>query len=43
VEAGAHAADLRPGDSVAYPADVAHAIVNIGRTPAVVYLVDLLP
>jgi transcriptional regulator with XRE-family HTH domain len=43
VEAGIHTADLRPGDSVAYPADIAHAIVNVGRTSAVVYLVDLLP
>jgi transcriptional regulator with XRE-family HTH domain len=43
VETGAHSEELRPGDSVAYPADVAHAIVNIGRTPALIYLVDLLP
>ena len=43
VEAGAYTTDLRPGDSVAYRADVSHAIVNLRRTPAVVYLIDLLP
>jgi transcriptional regulator with XRE-family HTH domain len=43
VEAGEFAAELRRGDSIAYPADVAHAIVNIGGTTAVAYLVDVLP
>jgi transcriptional regulator with XRE-family HTH domain len=43
VEAGQHASDLRAGDSIAYPADVPHAIVNIGRTPASVYLIDTVP
>jgi transcriptional regulator with XRE-family HTH domain len=43
VEAGEHAAELRAGDSVAYPGDVPHAIVNSGRSIAVAYLVDTLP
>jgi transcriptional regulator with XRE-family HTH domain len=43
VEAGRHASDLRAGDSIAYPADVPHAIVNIGRRPASVYLIDTVP
>jgi len=42
VEAGTLSAELRGGDSIAYPADVPHAIVNTGRTPAVVYLIDLV-
>ena len=43
VEVGDHSARLRSGDSVAYPADVAHAIVNRGDTEAVVYLIDSIP
>jgi transcriptional regulator with XRE-family HTH domain len=43
VEAGEHATELRAGDSVAYPADIPHAIVNSGRSVAVVYLVDTVP
>lgn len=43
VEAGEHAAELRAGDSIVYPADVPHAIVNSGRAAAVVYLVDTIP
>jgi transcriptional regulator with XRE-family HTH domain len=43
VEAGQHASDLRAGDSIAYPADVPHAIVNIGRRAASVYLIDTVP
>ncbi len=42
VEAGTQAAELRAGDSIAYPADIPHAIVNLGRTPAVAYLIDLV-
>jgi transcriptional regulator with XRE-family HTH domain len=42
VESGALSAELRTGDSVAYAADVPHAIVNLGRTPAVVYVIDLV-
>jgi transcriptional regulator with XRE-family HTH domain len=43
VEAGEHTAELRAGDSIAYPADIPHAIVNTGRTPAVVHLIDTVP
>lgn len=32
--------DLRTHDSAIYPADVDHAIVNIGRSVAVVHLID---
>ncbi len=32
---------LEPGDSASYRADVRHAIVNIGRTEAVLFLVDI--
>jgi transcriptional regulator with XRE-family HTH domain len=43
VEVGAEAVELRRGDSIAYPADVEHAIVNTGRAPAAVYLIDTVP
>src|SRR5262245_35424705 len=33
--------DLHRGDSAHYPADVLHAITNIGRTDAVLFLVDI--
>jgi transcriptional regulator with XRE-family HTH domain len=33
--------DLHRGDSAHYPADVPHAITNIGRTDAVLFLVDI--
>jgi transcriptional regulator with XRE-family HTH domain len=33
--------DLHHGDSAHYPADVPHAITNIGRTDAVLFLVDI--
>lgn len=32
---------LNPGDSVTYRADVPHAIVNVGRSEAVMFLVDI--
>ena len=41
VESGADAEDLAPGDSVSYRADVPHAIVNIGKSEAVLFLVDI--
>jgi transcriptional regulator with XRE-family HTH domain len=43
VESGEYVARLAAGDSVAYPADVAHAIVNVGAGEAVVHLVDTVP
>jgi transcriptional regulator with XRE-family HTH domain len=42
VEVGDDGAELRAGDSIAYPADLTHALVNLGRSPAVVYLIDLV-
>ena len=41
VESASDAEKLNPGDSASYRADVPHAIVNIGRTEAVVFLVDI--
>jgi transcriptional regulator with XRE-family HTH domain len=42
VESAGYSATLRAHDSVAYPADVDHAIVNVGRSEAVVYLIDVI-
>jgi transcriptional regulator with XRE-family HTH domain len=39
VESGSDAEELNPGDSASYRADVAHALVNAGKTEAVVYLI----
>lgn len=41
VEAAGYSEVLRTHDSVAYPADVDHAIVNVGRSVAVVHLIDV--
>jgi transcriptional regulator with XRE-family HTH domain len=41
VESGADAEELDPSDSASYRADVPHAIVNIGRGAAVLFLVDI--
>lgn len=41
VEAGGDHEELNPGDTASYRADVAHAIVNTGRTEALAYLVDI--
>jgi transcriptional regulator with XRE-family HTH domain len=43
VESGEFAVKLPAGDSVAYPADVPHAIVNVGPERAVAYLIDTVP
>ncbi|MBS1677479.1 MAG: helix-turn-helix transcriptional regulator [Actinobacteria bacterium] len=43
VEAGEHSALLGNGDSVSYPADVSHAIKNVGSSEAVAYLIDTVP
>jgi transcriptional regulator with XRE-family HTH domain len=43
VEAGDHSARLQTGDSISYPADIAHAIVNIGRARAIAFLIDTVP
>jgi len=39
IESGADAEELEPGDSASYRADVPHAIVNVGKTEAVVFLI----
>jgi transcriptional regulator with XRE-family HTH domain len=41
IESGGDTEELNPGDSASYRADVPHAILNSGRTEAVVYLVDI--
>ncbi len=41
VESAGDAEVLSPGDSVTYRADVPHAIVNVGREEAVLFLVDI--
>jgi transcriptional regulator with XRE-family HTH domain len=43
VEAGGYSARLGSGDSVSYPADVTHAIVNLGASEAIAYLIDTVP
>lgn len=41
VESAGDVEELSHGDSASYRADVPHAIVNLGRTEALVYLVDI--
>jgi len=41
VESAGDAAELVPGDSASYRADVPHAIINIDNKPAVIFLVDI--
>ena len=41
VESGTEAEELEPGDSASYRADLPHALVNIGKTEAIVFLVDI--
>ena len=41
VESAGDAETLHPGDSASYRADVPHAIVNAGRTAAMLFLVDI--
>ncbi|MGC9219835.1 MAG: helix-turn-helix domain-containing protein [Solirubrobacteraceae bacterium] len=41
VESAAHSQTLRTHDSAAYPADVEHAIINLGRGEAIVHLIDV--
>ncbi len=43
LESGDDSEELNAGDSASYRADVAHAIVNTGRTEALAYLVDIYP
>jgi len=41
VESGGDKEELDPSDSASYRADVPHALVNVGRGTAVVFLVDI--
>jgi len=41
IESGNDSEKLNPGDSASYRADVSHAIINIGRGVATVFLVDI--
>jgi len=41
VESGGDKEDLDPSDSASYRADVPHALVNVGRGTAVIFLVDI--
>lgn len=41
VESGSDREELGKGDSVSYRADLPHAIVNVGRGPALLFLVDI--
>jgi transcriptional regulator with XRE-family HTH domain len=41
VQSGTDCEDLDPGDSASYRADVEHALVNVGRGDAIVFLVDI--
>jgi len=41
VESGSDGEDLTKGDSVSYRADLPHAIINVGRGPALLFLVDI--
>jgi quercetin dioxygenase-like cupin family protein len=41
VESAGDTEELKPGDSASYRADVPHAIINLGKTEAVIFLVDI--
>jgi quercetin dioxygenase-like cupin family protein len=41
IKSGNDAEELHRGDSASYRADVPHAIVNIGKGQALVFLVDI--
>jgi transcriptional regulator with XRE-family HTH domain len=41
ITSGEDSAELRQGDSAHYPADVPHIIENLGRSDAVMFLVDI--
>lgn len=42
VEPAGYTETLRAHDSIAYPAGVEHPIVDVGRSEAVVYLMDVV-
>ena len=41
LESGSDSEELAAGDSVSYRADVPHAVINIGKTEALLFLVDI--
>jgi transcriptional regulator with XRE-family HTH domain len=41
VQSGTDCEELDPGDSASYRADIEHALLNVGRGDAVVFLVDI--
>jgi transcriptional regulator with XRE-family HTH domain len=41
LESGGDREELHAGDSASYRADVPHALINTGRTEALIYLVDI--
>ena len=41
VESASDYSDLTRGDSATYRADVPHAIINLGESEAVLFLVDI--
>lgn len=41
VESGGDTEELDPGDSASYRADVPHALINVGKGEAVLFLVDI--
>ena len=41
IESGGDNEELEPSDSASYRADVPHALVNVGRGTAVIFLVDI--
>jgi mannose-6-phosphate isomerase-like protein (cupin superfamily) len=41
LESGSDSEELAAGDSASYRADVPHAIVNMGKTEALMFLVDI--
>ena len=41
IESGGDKEELEPSDSASYRADVPHALVNVGRGTAVIFLVDI--
>ena len=43
VQSGRDAEDLGAGDSASYRADVDHALINLGRSEALLLLVDIYP
>jgi quercetin dioxygenase-like cupin family protein len=39
IESANDSEELEPGDSASYRADVPHALINVGKTEAIIYLI----